>query len=72
MIISNETLRFFIIFSVYSLIFNKMNPIILTIMATLVVCFQDAPIILLPNKPINLEVAPYELYDLYVPVNALD
>lgn len=49
-----------------------MYPIILTIMATLVVCFQDAPIILLPNKPINLEVAPYELYDLYVPVNALD
>lgn len=49
-----------------------MNPIILTIMTTLVVCFQDAPIILLPYKPINLEVAPYELYDLYVPVNALD
>lgn len=49
-----------------------MNLLVLLLMATSVMCFQDAPIILMPNKPINLEVMPYELYDLYVPVSALD
>lgn len=45
---------------------------LLLLAITSVMCLQDAPIILLPNKPINLEVLPYELYDLYVPVSALD